>query len=489
MALSIPQHRREQLFIGGTWRDPQSDRRINVVNPASGEGIASIPEAGSEDAALAVTLAKDSFETGPWAQMTLAERGKILRRAIELIDKHRDELIETVVTDLGAPRAYAAFVHDIGVEIWTEYADLADTLSVESVGQGADGRRVLVRKEPVGVVLAVVPWNGPFILTSLKLVPALLAGCSVIVKPAPETPFASLILADILKEVGVPDGVISFLPGGRDLGEHLLNDPRVDMVSFTGGTESGKSVMAAAAKNLTRVTLELGGKSAAIVLDDIDPVDALPALAAGMLSQSGQVCTTLSRIITSHARHDEWRDALAEMFESQVIGDPDNVETTFGPLASRLQKERVLTHIERAKQEGGIIVTGGTVPEGLEDGYFVEPTLVDGVTPSMSLAQQEVFGPVYALMTYEDVDDAIRIANDSDFGLSGAVMTNDINAGVEIGKRIRTGTFSVNGFGGHMSFPFGGYKQSGMGREGGVAGLEEFFETKQIAVPAGSHVF
>ena len=481
--IGIPQHHSTQIFVGGTWREPTGDRRIAVENPATGEIVANIPEAGPEDAATSVVLAAEAFETGVWSGLDIAERGKVLARVADLLDEHRDQFIEYVVRDLGSARSFASFVHDVSIGIWRDYARRGDEVELEVAETNPDGRTVLLRKEPVGTVLAVVPWNGPIVLTSLKLAPALLAGCSVVVKPAPETPLAPLLLADILAEAGVPEGVVSILPGGRELGEALQAQPGLDMVSFTGGTEAGKAVMAVAAKNLQRMTLELGGKSAAIVLDDIEPEDVMPALAAGMLGGSGQVCTALTRVLVSKERHDVWRDALKGLFESQAIGDPDDEATTFGPLASQAQMTRVLARIRDAEDDGGVIVTGGGALD--RPGYFVEPTLVDGVTTEMRLAQEEVFGPVFALMVYEDVEDAIRIANDSQFGLSGAVMTNDVAAGVEIGRRIRTGTFSVNGFGADLSFPFGGYKQSGMGREGGAAGLDSFLELKQIALPAG----
>jgi aldehyde dehydrogenase (NAD+) len=488
MAINVPEHHKTRIYIGGQWREPTGNGYIKVENPSTGEELAVIPEAGPEDAALAVRLANEAFENGPWAKMTPQERGRILERATELMEERSEELVDLVVSDLGTARGAATYVHGSALDVWRRYAEMAKTVEFEWQEETPTGQPILLRKEPVGTVLAVVPWNGPVVLASLKLVPALLAGCSVIMKPAPETPLAPLVLGDILSEAGVPEGVVSILPGGRDLGEQLLADPGVDMVSFTGGTESGKNVMATAAQNITRVTLELGGKSAAIILDDIDPAEVIPILASGMLFQSGQVCTALSRIIVSENRHAEWREALKNLFESQVIGDPEDPSATFGPLASQNQKDRVLAHIERAKSDGAVLVTGGGVPDGDAKGYFVEPTLFDGVTSEMSLAQEEVFGPVFALMTYRDVDDAIAIANDSQFGLSGAVMTNDISLGVEIGRRIRTGTFSVNGFGAKLTHPFGGFKMSGIGREGGEAGLDTFVELKQIALPVGAQV-
>jgi aldehyde dehydrogenase (NAD+) len=488
VAINVPEHHRTQIYVGGQWRVPSSDRVIKVENPATGEELATIPEAGPEDAVLAVRLAGEAFESGPWAKMTAQERGEILARATKLIEERSDDLIDLVVSDLGTARATATYVHGSALDVWHRYVEMAKTAQFEWREETPSGQPMVMRKEPVGTVLAVVPWNGPVVLASLKLVPALLAGCSVIMKPAPETPLAPLVLADILSQAGVPDGVVSILPGGRELGEQLLNDPGIDMVSFTGGTESGKNVMASAAQNITRVTLELGGKSAAIVLDDIDPDQVIPILTSGMLFQSGQNCTALSRIIVSESRHAEWREALKNMFEAQVIGDPEDPSATFGPLASQSQKDRVLAHIERAKSEGAELVTGGGEPAGISQGYFVEPTLFDGVTPEMSLAQEEVFGPVFALMTYRDLDDAIDIANNSQFGLSGAIMTTDIEVGLEVGRRIRTGTFSVNGFGAKLTHPFGGFKMSGIGREGGEAGLNTFLELKQIALPVDAQL-
>jgi aldehyde dehydrogenase (NAD+) len=485
MVLDISRQHQDQLFIGGTWRDPISTDRVSVLNPATGEEIATFIEANSDDADLAVAEARESFDNGPWAQATLAERGAVLDRAVEILEKRSEQLVELLVTDLGNARAVADRINGVAISVWRYYADLARTISLETVEETPTGP-VMLRREPVGVVLAVVPWNGPVILASLKLVPALLAGCSVVVKPAPETPLSAFVLADVLAEAGLPEGVLSVLPGGRGLGAHLVAHPDVDMVSFTGGSVAGKAVMASASQHLARTTLELGGKSAAIILDDIEPADVLPVLAGGMLSQSGQVCTSITRVLVSRTRHDEWVSAIKDLFEAQVVGDPSNRDTTFGPLCSLPQQQRVLGHIEAAIEDGATIVTGGTVPADAGTGFFVLPTLVADVTPDMRLAREEVFGPVFAVMTYEDVEDAVRIANDSDYGLSGAVMTSDISLGVEIGKRIRTGTFNVNNFGASLMFPFGGYKQSGIGREGGVEGLYTFTELKQIRIPAGA---
>jgi aldehyde dehydrogenase (NAD+) len=417
--------------------------------------------------------------------MTLAERGAVIDRAVELLKKRSEELIQLVVTDLGNSRANAERLHQVTIGLWQYYADLARTHSLDIVEETPTGQ-VMIRREPVGTVLAVVPWNGPVILSSLKLVPALLAGCSVIMKPAPETPLAPLVIADVLAEAGVPEGVVSILPGGRELGEHLVAHPGIDMISFTGGTVAGKAVMTTAAQRLARVTLELGGKSAAIVLDDAEPAEIVPVLAWGMLAQSGQVCTSITRVLVSEERHDEWVAALRDLFDAQVVGDPSSPATTFGPLCSQAQLDRVRTHVAHAIEDGGVIVSGGEVPADAGEGFYLAPTLVDGVTPEMRLAREEVFGPVFAVMTYTDVEDAVRIANDSDFGLSGAVMTKDIDAGIEIAKRIRTGTFSVNNFGASLMHPFGGYKNSGIGREGGVEGLHSFTELKQIRIPAGA---
>jgi acyl-CoA reductase-like NAD-dependent aldehyde dehydrogenase len=314
----------------------------------------------------------------------------------------------------------------------------------------------------------------------VKITPALLAGCPVIVKVSPESPLVSFPLAQAFEAAGLPEGVVSFLPGGRELGQHLVAHPGVRHVSFTGSTASGQAVMRSAADNMTRLTLELGGKSAAIVLDDMDPADFMPQVLPSCLGQSGQVCTTQSRILVPRRRHAEFRDALADFFSSLPVGDPSDPSTMIGPLVSRAQLERTEGYVQIARDGGGTIIVGGKRPAGLDRGYFYEPTLVDGVTNDMRIAREEVFGPVISLLTYDSDDEAVRIANDTEFGLGNGVHTGDVERGIAVARRLQSGTVSINDSGCVMTEPWGGAKKSGLGREGGLEGIEAYLEYKQI---------
>jgi acyl-CoA reductase-like NAD-dependent aldehyde dehydrogenase len=342
-----------------------------------------------------------------------------------------------------------------------------------------------VRREPVGVVAAVVPWNVPQFVAAAKLAPALLTGCTVVLKPSPESPLDAYILAEITKEAGLPDGVLSILPADREVSEYLVGHPGIDKVSFTGSVGAGKRVMEVAARNLTRVTLELGGKSAAVVLPDADVEEAVAGIVPSAWMNNGQACVAQTRILLPRSRYDEFAEALAAAASALVVGDPLDPATQVGPLVAERQQRRNLDYIRIGQEEGAKILTGGGRPAGLDRGWYVEPTLFGDVDNSMRIAREEIFGPVICLLPYGDESEAVKIANDSDYGLSGSVWTADVERGIEVAKQVRTGTYNVNTFSLDMLGPFGGYKNSGLGREFGPEGYGEYLEHKMIHLPAG----
>jgi len=480
MTISVTTPLRDQLFIGAEWRTAEASEWIEVENPATEEPIGRIPHASDAEADAAVAAAARAFAEGPWPRMPMAERADVLERVKDGLLARAEDIARLYIEDQGGTAAFAPYTAGYIATIMSDFIERARAFDESPEDRRSPYGHAIVLREPVGPVAAIVPWNAPLILAVIKIVPALLAGCPVVMKVSPETPLASFVLAEACAEAGFPEGVISLLPGGRELGARLVADPAIRHVSFTGSTASGQAVMRAAADNMTRLTLELGGKSAAIVLDDIDPVDYLPKVFPASLLQCGQVCTTQSRILVPRRRHTEYRDALADLFRSLKVGDPTDPETLLGPLVSRAQRERTEGFVEIARGEGAEIVTGGRRPADLPRGYYYEPTLVDGVTNDMRIAREEVFGPVISLLTYEDDADAVRIANDSEFGLGNGVFTKDIDRAVAMARRLESGTVSVNSFACIMTEPWGGFKKSGLGREGGREGIEAFLEYKQI---------
>lgn len=470
----------DQILIGGRWVPSQADGWIEVENPATEQVIGRIPEASTADAEIAVAAAARAFADGPWPRMSIAERSELLARVADGIVARAAEFAALYVTDQGGVAAVAPHMTSLAAAITQDFADRGRVFSLEPEERTSGLGRTIILREPVGPAVAIVPWNAPLIVSVTKAAPALIAGCPVIVKVSPETPLVSFLLAEVFASAGFPDGVISFLPGGRELGEYLVAHPAVRHVSFTGSTASGQNVMRSAADTMTRLTLELGGKSSAIILDDLAPADFLPQVRRACLGQSGQVCTTQSRVLVPRRRHAEFRDALSDYFGSLQVGDPTDPDTAIGPLVSRAQLDRTEAYVDIARRDGGTIVVGGKRPPGLERGYFYEPTLVDGVTNDMRIAREEVFGPVISLLTYEDDADAVRIANDSEFGLANGIHTGDIGRAMTIARRLDSGSVSINNSGSVLTEPWGGTKMSGFGREGGREGIESFLELKQV---------
>jgi acyl-CoA reductase-like NAD-dependent aldehyde dehydrogenase len=475
----------DSLFIGGQWAAPSSSQRIDVRSPATLEVVGSVPEAVEADVDAAVAAARQAFDHGPWPRMTPQERNAVLTRFAELLTERIDSIGGVITDEMGAPSA------TVQMMMWTPaqsvlgvYAGLADTFPWEETRHGMFGE-TKVRREPVGVVAAVIPWNVPLFIAINKLTPALLAGCTVILKPAPETPIDALLLGQLYAKAGLPDGVLSVLPADREVSEYLVTHPGVDKVSFTGSTAAGRRVGSLATERLKRVSLELGGKSAAIVLDDVDLASSAFMLAYSGLMNSGQACVAQTRILAPRSRYDEVTEALVEAAKTFTVGDPRDPATQLGPLVAERQRDRVEGYIEKGKSEGARLVLGGGRPAGLEVGWYVEPTVFADVDTKMTIAQEEIFGPVLSVIPYDSEQQAVDIANDSDYGLAGSVWTADVEHGYEIATQVRTGTYGINWYAFDMGSPFGGFKCSGIGREDGPEGLAAFCELKSILMPMG----
>jgi acyl-CoA reductase-like NAD-dependent aldehyde dehydrogenase len=478
----------DELFIGGTWVPAATGERIDVVSPHTESPVATVAAAGPADVDKAVGAARTAFDAGPWPRMEPAARIDAIRRLAKIYGERRPEMAQLITSEIGAPISFAQRAQAaLPWAMMNAFCDVADSYPWREDRPGLYGSDIQVRREPVGVVAAIVPWNMPQFLTVTKLVPALLAGCSVVLKPAPESPLNALLLAELIAEADLPQGVVSVLPGDAALGEYLVKHRGVDKVSFTGSTAAGRAVAAACAPDLKRVSLELGGKSAAIILGDADPAAVATGIRGASLSMSGQICNALTRILVPADRAADFTDALAAEMTSMVVGDPTDKTTQVGPLVARRQQERVRGYIDTGQAEGARLVIGGTaMPDGLDRGWYVTPTLFADADNSMRIAREEIFGPVLTVIPYADEEDAVAIANDSDYGLAGSVWTADTDHGVRIAERIRTGTFGVNqGYTMDPFAPFGGVKSSGYGRELGREGIDGYTDTKSIAVAAG----
>ncbi|ETD31347.1 aldehyde dehydrogenase [Williamsia sp. D3] len=479
---------REQVFIGGEWVNSTGDDWIELVDPWTEQNAAKIRSATVEDVALAVKAARESFDSGEWSSKSMAERADVIDAIADRLEARADELVPIGVVEVGIPVVVSTMTQQMVGGLFRAVAAEARSFQTREDRTRGDGGVSRILKEPTGVVAAIIPWNGPIGTVAFKVAPALAAGCSVILKTAPEAPLSTSVFADIIGELTaeglIPRGVVSVLCADREVSESLVTNPEVDHITFTGSTLAGRRIMALAADRVAKVSLELGGKSAAIILDDADINDVLQSLPMGGCMQSGQACIALTRVLVSHKRHDEVVEALKAAYGAIPMGNPWEQTNFLGPLAMERQRDRVESYIASAKADGATVVLGGGRPAGIEQGFFIEPTLIDGVRNDMKVAQEEVFGPVISVITYDDEDDAIAIANDSIYGLSGAVYTKDLDHGFEVAQKVRTGTISVNAAIIDFTLPFGGYKQSGIGREGGVEGLEEFFEIKTVHMPA-----
>ena len=477
-------YKRDRLFIDGQWSAPHSGATIDVISPHSQAVIGSVSFAGLQDVDLAVRAARTAFDDGPWPRMQPAERIAAITRLAEMYKTHRGEMAELISAEIGAPISFAKRAQvGIPLMMFSAFSDLAGRYEWQETRPGLYGNDIRILKQPVGVVAAVVPWNMPQFLTVCKVIPALLAGCCVVLKPAPESALDAQLLADLVQRADLPPGVFNVVPGDNVVGETLVKHQGVDKVSFTGSTAAGRQVAMACAEGLKQVSLELGGKSAAIVLDDADAATVAAAIQSASLANSGQVCNALSRILVPAKRQDEFVDALAAGMGSMTVGDPGDPTTQLGPLVAERQQTRVRGYIKEGQREGARLVVGGTdLPDGLDRGWYVKPTLFSDAHNDMRIAREEIFGPVLTVIAYEDEDDAVRIANDSEYGLAGSVFTPDVDRGFGIAARVRSGTFGVNqGYIMDPVAPFGGVKRSGYGRELGREGLESYLVSQSVS--------
>jgi betaine-aldehyde dehydrogenase len=475
----------DKFYIGGKWVEPTGTETLDVFSPATEELVGQVPVSTTADIDAAVQAARDALDLGPWRNTTPDERADIIQAVSLGIMARMDEFATLITNQNGAPFVFSQMGQVYAATaILDQFATVVREYPFEQTRSGLLGNAI-VRREPVGVCAGIIPWNVPLFITALKLGPALASGSTIVLKPAPETPLDSYLLAEVLEEAGVPAGVVNIVAADREVGEHLVRHPDVDKISFTGSTAAGRKIGAIAGEQLKRVTLELGGKSAAIILDDADLDTHLPTLMQFALMNNGQACVAQTRILASRNRYEEVKDALAEQVSTFQAGDPLDPATQLGPLVAKRQQDRVLGYIEKGRAEGANVVVGGGIPAGFDKGWFVEATLFSEVDNSMTIAQEEIFGPVLSLIPYDTEEDAVAIAHDSDYGLSGSVYTADVEKGIDIARRVRTGTYAVNNMGMDFGSPFGGMKSSGVGRELGPEGLEAFLEDKSILLPSG----
>ncbi|MCU1691307.1 MAG: Aldehyde Dehydrogenase [Frankiales bacterium] len=467
---------RSAFYIGGSWVDASSREPLAVIDPSTEQQVSSVPAGTAEDVDAAVQAARAAFEG--WASQTPAERAALLSAAADALEARTDEVALTISTEMGTPLAFSKAVQ-VGnpVKVLRSYATiLADYAFEEQIANS------LVVKEAIGVVGAITPWNYPLHQVVAKVAAALAAGCTVVLKPSEVAPLSAYALAEVFEQVGLPAGVFNLVTGlGPVVGEAIAAHPDVDMVSFTGSTAAGKRVMAVAAETVKKVSLELGGKSAFVVLDDADLGKAVKIGLANCFINGGQTCTAWTRMLVPASQYDEALGLLEAAAAKYPVGAPTDEGTRVGPLANKAQYEKVTAFIRSAVEDGATLLVGGADrPEGLDTGYYVKPTVLAGVRPGSRVEQEEVFGPVLAVIPYETEDEAVAIANGTPYGLSGGVFGGDQERSVRVARRLRTGMVDVNGGRFNPLAPFGGYKQSGNGRELGEYGLEEFLEVKSL---------
>jgi aldehyde dehydrogenase (NAD+) len=475
----------DRFFVAGRWTAPRSARTRLVVDCATERPTLSFAEASVHDMHDVVTAARAAADNGPWPRLPVSERAEYLREFASQIIARGPDLSATWSIQSGVLHSVARDFNANSAGVFTRFADMAADFDWEerhapTMG-GADGYLV---REPVGVVGAIVPWNGPLALIAEKVAPALLAGCTVVLKASPEAPGEAWIVGEIAEQIGLPPGVLNVVMADRDASEALVTDPRVDKIAFTGSTVAGRRIGALLGGRMGRMTLELGGKSAAVVLDDADLATVAADIAGNACFLTGQVCAALTRVVVPRSRHDDVVDALAAVFAAVSIGDPFAATSMMGPLAGARQRERVEGYIAQGVADGGTLAAGGGRPADIDHGYFIEPTLFAGVDNSSVIAQEEIFGPVLTVIPYDTEDEAVRIANDSPFGLNASVFTADADHAYRIARQLRTGTVGHNATRMDFGIAFGGVKQSGVGREGGREGLLAYTEAKTVILDA-----
>jgi len=475
---------RKQLFIDGAWRDAAGGKTIEVVNPATEEVIAEVASAEQGDVDAAVAAARAAFD-GPWAKLSARERGRLVWKIGEKLMERADEIARLETLHNGKPIFESRHIEvPAAAECFQYFAGWADKIHGETIPVKGNYLTYTLR-EPIGVVAAIVPWNFPLLLTAWKVAPALACGNTVIIKPASQTPLTALALAEIAQEVGLPPGVLNVITGpGSKVGQMLVEHPGIDKIAFTGDTSTGKGIMRGAAETLKKITLELGGKSANIVLPDADLDAAIRGATTGIFYGKGEVCAAGSRLLVDKSIKNEFIDKVAARAKKMAPGDPLDPKTRLGAISSKKQLETDLRYIEIAKKEGATLVAGGARADiGTGKGYFLQPTIFDGVTPEMTIAREEIFGPVLAAIDFADIDEAIARANDSSYGLAAAVWTKDIKKAHYVARKLQAGTVWINTYNIYdTAAPFGGYKQSGFGREMSMHALEHYTQVKSVWV-------
>jgi aldehyde dehydrogenase (NAD+) len=486
----VPDHQVDYdlLYVGGEWVAPSTHRTITVVSPSTGQTIGHVPEATRPDADRAVDAARTAFDdpTG-WARRAPGDRAEVMERFAVALERRGDETARRISSQNGMPLAISASIEAVFPALLLRYyGGMIKDYPFEETRAGLLGGQTLVSREPLGVVVGIVPWNFPQAIAFLKIAPALAAGCTLVVKPSPETVLDGYTMAEAAEEAGLPPGVLNIVQGGRELGEYLVSHPRVDKVTFTGSTAAGRSIAEVCGRLLRPATLELGGKSAAIVLDDADLPANIENFFGVTMMNNGQTCWLNSRILAPRSRYDEIVDVVAGLAGSVVIGDALDPSTQMGPMVSARQRDRVESYIAKGRNEGARVATGGGRPKDLDQGWFVEPTVFVDVENGHTIAQEEIFGPVLSVIAYRDNDDAVRIANDSEYGLGGTVWTTDPERGLEVARRVQSGTVGINGYANDPTAPFGGIKGSGLGRELGPEGLNAFQSFKSVYLDAAA---
>jgi acyl-CoA reductase-like NAD-dependent aldehyde dehydrogenase len=479
----------DRFYIGGQWIEPTTASVIDVIDSGTEELYFRVAEAQSGDIDNAVGAARTAFDEGPWPRMTHRERAGFLKALAEGLMKRNDDLAQLWTRESGVIHVIAQQGGPMASHALEAYAGLAEGFAFEEPGLTSMwGGFAMVVREPVGVVGAIYPWNAPLEYIVHKAGPALLAGCTVVLKSPPQAPGAGYVVAEVADQIGFPPGVLNVVTADRAVSELLVTDPRVDKITFTGSTTAGRRIASLCGDRVARVTLELGGKSAAIVLDDADIQTAAATLGGAETFLTGQVCASLTRIVVTRDRHDAMVEALSDVFSRVKVGDPFDSGTQMGPLATEQQRDRVEGYIAKGLAGGAVLATGGGRPKDLPRGWFVEPTIFGDVDNASVIAQEEIFGPVLSVIPADDEQDAIRIANDSIYGLNAAVFTGDVDKAASVARQLRTGTVGHNGFKPDFGIAFGGFKQSGIGREGGKEGLASYTETKTVVLegtPAG----
>jgi aldehyde dehydrogenase (NAD+) len=472
----------DRLWLGGKYSDPHSTQTLDVHSPYSFELVGRVPLADRADVDVAVEAAQQAVASGALSDAGTAERSRILAAAADLFEAHTDEIAQILGLEVGLPVHSDARRQVSNAVMISRY--MAEAVLAYPFEQERTGARhpVQVRQVPVGVVAAIAPWNTPFFTSMGKIAAAVAAGCPVVLKPSPETPLHAFLLAELLAEAGLPEGCLSVVPADREVSEYLVSHGGVDKISFTGSTATGRKIAAICGRDLRRVTLELGGKSAAILLDDFEMTDLVARLAPMTTMNNGQTCINQTRVLAPRGRYQEVVDALTTAYRDFRLGDPLAESTELGPLISAVQRERVEGYIESGREQGARVTVGGSRPGELATGWFVRPTVFADVTPDMRVAQEEIFGPVVCVMAYDDEQSALGIANGTPYGLSGSVWTADPERGAAVARRMRTGTVAVNGLEGDVGAPFGGFKQSGIGREFGPEGIGAFCEYQSLAI-------